>query len=79
MAQRSAFGTVVGYMHHCGAELLKKAADIAQQLVVQLIVKAVEWLVKQHDVRPTSQSAGKRNTLGLTPRQTRRATMLKAA
>ena len=66
MAQRSTFGTVVGYMHHRGAELFKKAAHIAQQLVVQLIVKAVEWLIKQHDVRPTSQSTGERHTLGLT-------------
>ena len=78
MAQRSAFGTDVSYMHHCGAELLKKAEDIAQQLVVQLIVKAVERLVEQHDVWPTSQCAGKRNTLGLAPRQTRRTTVLKA-
>jgi hypothetical protein len=46
---------------------------------VKFIVEAAEWLIEQHDVRPTSQGAGKCDTLGFAPRQTCRVAVLKTA
>ena len=77
VTQRRTLGTVVGDVHHRGAEPIKNTPNVCKQLLMQMIVKSGEWFVEQHHTWLPGHGARQCHTFCLTSGQLGHSSMCK--